>query len=84
MHHHVYLNSVGVIIYAEQAMYHWVFRRRIFLFSRWLHLPIGIANNITRLFSKIKTIFKPVWDPLKDPIGESVNFYKHNNSEEQI
>ena len=74
----------GYNFYAEQAMYHWVFRRRIFLFSRWLHLPIGIANNITRLFSKIKTIFKPVWDPLKDPIGESVNFYKHNNSEEQI
>lgn len=61
--------------YAEQSMYHWVFRRRIFLFSRWLYLPISVANNITRIAAKVKTTFKPVWDPLKDPIGKSENFY---------
>ena len=66
----------GYNFYAEQSMYHWVFRRRIFLFCRWLHLPIGLANNITRIAAKIKTTFKPVWDPLKDPIGKSENFYK--------
>lgn len=65
----------GYNFYAEQAMYHWVFRRRIFLFCRWLHLPIGVANNITRVAAKIKTTLKPVWDPLKDPIKKSENFY---------
>ena len=65
----------GYKFYAEQSMYHWVFRRRIFLFCRWLYLPIGVANNITRIAAKIKTTFKPVWDPLKDPIGKSENFY---------
>lgn len=67
----------GYNFYAEQAMYHWVFRRRIFLFCRWLHLPIGVANNITRIAAKIKTTFKPVWDPLKDPFEQSVNFFSN-------
>jgi hypothetical protein len=66
----------GYNFYAEQAMYHWVFRRRIFLFCRWLHLPISIANNITRVAAKIKTTFKPVWDPEPNPIEKSVNFYR--------
>jgi hypothetical protein len=65
----------GYKFYAEQAMYHWVFRRRIFLFCRWLHLPISVANNTTRVFAKIKTMIKPVWDPLKDPYENSENFY---------
>lgn len=65
----------GYNFYAEQSMYHWVFRRRIFLFCRWLYLPINVANNITRVVAKIKTTFKPVWDLLKDHIGQSANFY---------
>jgi len=65
----------GHNFYSEQSMYHWVFRRRIFLFCRWLHLPIPVANNITRICAKIKTTFKPVWDPLKDPVGDSINYY---------
>ena len=66
----------GYNFYAEQAMYHWVFRRRIFLYCRWLHIPIGLANQITRVFAKIKTLIKPVWDPVTDPLGGSVNFFK--------
>jgi len=65
----------GYNFYSEQAMYHWVFRRKIFIFCRWLHMPISFSNNITRVVSKIKTTFKPVWDPLKDPIGNSINYY---------
>jgi len=65
----------GYNFYAEQSMYHWVFRRRIFLFCRWLHFPISVANNITRIAAKIKTSLKPVWDPLKDPVGQSEHFY---------
>lgn len=73
----------GYNFYAEQAMYHWVFRRRIFLLCRWLHLPIGVANNITRAFAKIKTMIKPVWDPLKNPVGNSINFFQHNYLKEK-
>lgn len=69
----------GYNFYAEQAMYHWVFRRRIFLFCRWLHLPISVANNVTRIAAKIKTTIKPVWDPLKDPFKTAENFYKKYN-----
>ena len=66
----------GYNFYAEQAMYHWVFRRRVFLYSRWLHLPISLANQITRVFAKIKTLIKPVWDPVEDPASASINFFK--------
>ncbi|ARD44563.1 glycosyltransferase [Colwellia sp. PAMC 21821] len=65
----------GYKFYAEEAMYHWVFRRRIFLYCRWLHIPIGLANNITRVAAKIKTMIKPVWDPVKDPEEKSINFF---------
>jgi GT2 family glycosyltransferase len=65
----------GYNFYAEQAMYHWVFRRRIFLYCRWLHLPISVANNTTRVFAKIKTMIKPVWDPLKNPYEHSQNYF---------
>jgi len=53
--------------YAEQAMYHWVFRRKVFLICRWLHLPISISNKVVRIIAKLKTLIKPVWNPLSDP-----------------
>ncbi|AWL11652.1 hypothetical protein HMF8227_01171 [Saliniradius amylolyticus] len=65
----------GYNFYAEQAMYHWVFRRKIFLLCRWLYLPIPIANTVTRLVGKVKTLFTPVWDPLSDPVQLSQNYY---------
>ena len=65
----------GYKFYAEQAMYHWVFRRKIFLFCRWLHLPITLANNITRVFAKVKTVFKPIWDPINNPVNHSQNYF---------
>lgn len=69
----------GYNFYAEQAMYHWVFRRRIFLYCRWLHLPISLANQVTRIFAKIKTLIKPVWDPVKNPGEKAVNFFENKN-----
>lgn len=66
----------GYNFYSEQSIYHWVFRRKIFLFCRWLFLPISLSNLVTRIAAKIKTLIKPVWDPLKDPVAESVNFYE--------
>lgn len=65
----------GYKFYAEQAMYHWVFRRKIFLFCRWLHLPISTSNLITRVCAKVKTMIKPVWDPMKNPVEQSQNYY---------
>lgn len=69
----------GYNFYAEQAMYHWVFRRRIFLYCRWLHIPISLANQVTRIFAKIKTLIKPVWDPVKNPSEKAVNFFENKN-----
>ena len=69
----------GYNFYAEQAMYHWVFRRRIFLYCRWLHIPISLANQVTRVFAKIKTLIKPVWDPVKNPGEKAVNFFENKN-----
>jgi hypothetical protein len=70
----------GYNFYAEQAMYHWVFRRRVFLYSRWLHLPISLANQITRIFAKIKTLIKPVWDPVEDPAANSKNYFAYKEN----
>lgn len=53
--------------YAEQAMYHWVFRRKVFLVCRWLYLPISVSNKVVRVLAKLKTLIKPVWNPLSDP-----------------
>lgn len=53
--------------YAEHAMYHWVFRRKIFLVCRWLYLPISVSNKVVRVLAKLKTLIKPVWNPLADP-----------------
>ena len=69
----------GYNFYSEQAMYHWVFRRRIFLFLRWMYVPIGLSNLITRIISKIKTSLSPVWDPITDPVAKSVNLYQSTN-----
>jgi len=63
--------------YAEQAMYHWVFRRKVFLFCRWLYIPISGANLITRVFAKIKTTMKPVWDPIEKPEEKAISFFKN-------
>ncbi len=69
----------GYNFYSEQAMYHWVFRRKVFLYCRWLHIPIGLANQVTRIFAKIKTLIKPVWDPVKNPSENAVNLFDNKN-----
>lgn len=66
----------GYNFYSEQAMYHWVFRRKVFLYCRWLHIPIGLANQVTRVFAKIKTLIKPVWDPVRNPSEKAVNLFE--------
>lgn len=58
----------GHRFYSEQAMYNWVFRRKVFLLSRWLGLPIGASNHVVRL---AKRLFCRDWDPLPDPDAAS-------------
>lgn len=36
---------------------------------------ITTRDRYSGVIECIKTTFKPVWDPLKDPIGKSENFY---------
>lgn len=53
----------GYNFYSEQSMYNWVVRRKVFLVSRWLGAPIGIANRTTQVANKL---FCRDWDPLSD------------------
>ncbi|WP_394171954.1 glycosyltransferase family 2 protein [Thalassotalea litorea] len=64
----------GLNFYSEDAMYLWVFRRRVFLICRWLYLPIPIANKITGAAARIYNWFNPIYEPLEDPIGQSERF----------
>jgi len=59
----------GYRFYAEKAMYVWVFRRKVFLISRFIHMPIWISNKLSGLF---KRLFCKDWDPVKDPIKDSL------------
>ncbi|TLU65778.1 glycosyltransferase family 2 protein [Thalassotalea litorea] len=64
----------GLNFYSEDAMYLWVFRRRIFLICRWLYLPIPVANKITGAAARIYNWFNPINEPLKDPLEHSKRF----------
>jgi hypothetical protein len=66
----------GYRFYSEHAMYHWAFRRRLFMMLRWLHLPVFLANKIDRLYSAIRRRIMPVWDPVPSPEEKSTSFYK--------
>jgi hypothetical protein len=46
-------------------MYLWVFRRKVFLFARWLYVPVNGANMAVRIAAKLRSYIKPVWDPIK-------------------
>lgn len=51
----------GYRFYTEQASFNWVVRRKAFLLSRWLHLPIGASNFAARVANRL---FCQDWDPL--------------------
>lgn len=65
----------GYKFYSEEAIYYWAVRRRLFLLLRWFHLPIPVANKLDKIFSALRRRVIPIWDPLKDPIGDSQLFY---------
>ena len=59
--------------YSEQAMYNWIFRRKVFLISRYLGMPVSLANALTNIAKKL---FRKDWDPLPDPVALSKRFYE--------
>ena len=59
--------------YSEQSTYNWIFRRKVFVVSRYLGLPVWAANKIT---SVAKKLFCRDWDPLPDPLAMSRRFYE--------
>ena len=65
----------GYKFYSEESIYNWAMRRRIFLVLRWMYLPIKVANVIDRVFFSLRRKFFPIWDPIKDPEGQSKALY---------
>lgn len=76
----------GYKFYSEESTYNWAARRRLFLILKWLYLPTSVANKIDRLISAIRRRIIPVWDPLKDPISQSILLYEKldNRAPEQL
>jgi len=73
--HDLFERRWGYKWYAEQSVYFWCMRRRIYMLLRWLHIPIAIAGIIDRVVSGIKRRLFPIWDPLKNPIESSSLLY---------
>jgi hypothetical protein len=68
---HLFEARWGYRFYSELAMRNWAFRRKVFLLSRWIGMPIGWANTAT---SAAKRLFCKDWDPLPDAEGASRSF----------
>ena len=66
----------GYRFYSEQSIYNWAIRRRIFLVLRWMHLPVWISNKIDRFLFSVRRRLFPIWDPLDDPLSESLPLYE--------
>jgi hypothetical protein len=41
---------------------------------------VKVALIVTRIFAKIKTIFKPVWEPVQAPIANSKYYFTHKEN----
>lgn len=73
--HDLFEKRWGYKWYAEQSVYFWCMRRRLYLLLRWAYIPIPIANLIDRIVSSIKRWLFPIWDPLKNPLEFSKLLY---------
>lgn len=62
----------GYNFYSEESIYNWAIRRRSFLVMKWLYLPTWLVNKIDRVLFAIRRQLFPIWDPLSDPIGNSI------------
>ncbi|OMH25775.1 glycosyltransferase family 2 protein [Motiliproteus sp. MSK22-1] len=73
--HDLFEKRWGYKWYAEQAVYFWCMRRRLYLILRWAYIPIPVANIIDRVVSSIRRRLFPIWDPLKNPVELSTLLY---------
>lgn len=62
----------GYRFYSEQFMYNWAVRRRLFLILNRFWVPGAISNKLANAYQKS---FLKQWEPLADPVGDSVHFY---------
>ena len=84
--HDLFEKRWGYKWYAEEAVYHWCERRRIYLILRWAYAPNLVANFLDRIFSGLKRRISPAWDPLNNPLEDSSLLYDtlDNNKLEQL
>ena len=73
--HDLFEKRWGYKWYAEQSVYYWCVRRRLFILLRWLRLPIPVANLLDRFISAVRRKLFPIWDPLKNPVELSTLLY---------
>ena len=73
--HRLFEKRWGYKWYAEQAIYNWCARRRLYILLRWLYIPIPVANVIDRLLGGIRRRTSPIWDPVKNPVEHSALLY---------
>jgi hypothetical protein len=73
--HDLFEKRWGYKWYAEQSVYNWCSRRRLYIYLRWMHIPISVANFLDRVVCGVKRRLFPLWDPLKNPIELSSLLY---------
>ena len=73
--HDLFEKRWGYKWYAEQSVYYWCVRRRLYIVLRWLRLPIPVANFLDRIVSGVRRKLFPIWDPLKNPVELSTLLY---------
>lgn len=82
--HDLFEKRWGYKWYAEQSVYFWCMRRRIYMLLRWLNIPISIADIIDRVVSGIKRKLFPIWDPLENPIASSSLLYDETTKDTPV
>lgn len=73
--HDLFEKRWGYKWYAEESVYFWCVRRRLYIILRWAYIPIPLANLLDRLVSSIKRRLFPIWDPIPNPVEQSALLY---------
>ncbi|MBT5229538.1 MAG: glycosyltransferase [Methylococcales bacterium] len=73
--HDLFEKRWGYKWYAEESVYFWCVRRRLYIILRWAFLPIKVANLLDRIVSSIKRRLFPIWDPVQNPLEQSSLLY---------
>ena len=73
--HDLFEKRWGYKWYAEESVYNWCERRRLYLMLRWAYIPNPVANLLDRVVSGVKRRLSPIWDPIRNPIESSALLY---------